>query len=437
MNRDDKFGSEGSSYDDTPIEPVNFRKPPRREEPVKRSPVLPPDEPSSPKRKFSEQKGPPKRPKKIQNRWGRAFLISFALIGVAIFLAFFAIESANDLFGLNQEDRQIEVVITDKMSSSQIVNELEKKGVITQELTFKLYAMLGGSSSKFQAGTYLLNSNMSYDEIIIALKTGDSVKTVVKVTFYEGMSMREIANLLEEKEVCSAQEFLEFMDTASFEYDFEQKLPKDDKRFRKYEGYLFPDTYEFYVGESPSRVAKRFLSNFENKITDELNAKMKNMNLTLDQTITLASIIQEEASAPEQMANVSSVFHNRMASEGTFPRLESDVTIFYVEKDIKPYLDKHNQPMYDAYNTYVCEGLPVGPICNPGMDAIEAALNPADTNYLFFVTDKSGKFYFAETADEHYRNVRTAAKVDETIAAEKAKEAAAAASASASASSSN
>lgn len=152
------------------------------------------------------------------------------------------------------------------------------------------------------------------------------------------------------------------------------------------------------------------MDNFESKITDEMYAQMKNQNLTLDETITLASMIQEESSGHEEMGRVSSVFHNRLDNSVTYPRLQSDVTIFYVNRDIKPFLQVNDQEMYDAYNTYKCTGLPVGPVCNPGIDAIKAALYPEDTDYYFFLTDANGKFYYAKTADQHYQNEQIAAR---------------------------
>ncbi len=256
-----------------------------------------------------------------------------------------------------------------------------------------------------------MNSNMAYDEIIIAMRTGNTIKSVVTVTFYEGMSMREIADSLQKNEVCLADDFINTLQTTDFGYEFEDMLPKKDLCFRKLEGYLFPDTYEFYVGESPESVAKKFLRNFQNKVFPDLYEEIQSSGMTLDEVITLASVIQEEASVEDEMYKVSSVFHNRLEVPSVYPNLQSDVTIFYVEKDIKPYQMRANQDMYDAYNTYVCVGLPIGPVCSPGAAAIKAAIKPADTQYNFFVTDAKGKYYYAKDAQTHYANVRVASRV--------------------------
>ena len=263
-----------------------------------------------------------------------------------------------------------------------------------------------------QAGDYVLNSNMSYDQIIAALRAGDTVREEVRVTFYEGLSMREIADLLEEDGVCGADEFIEYVESADYEYEFCQLIPEDGLRFRRMEGYLFPDTYDFYKGENVASVAKKFLRNFASRVYNDLYDEIQDAGMTLDEAVTLASIIQEEASNEEEMATVSSVFHNRMENESAgLPMLQSDVTVHYIENDIKVYQSRTTQEIYDAYNTYVCRGLPVGPICSPGLAAIKAAIHPEETSYYFFVTDVNGNYYYSRTLDEHYANVYKAQRV--------------------------
>ncbi len=327
----------------------------------------------------------------------------------------FVLESANDLFGLNQPDEKIEVVVTEKMSSGQIVKLLETKGVVKKPLTFRLYAGFKKALDKFKPGSYVLNSNMSYDEIIMLLKAGDTTIQTTSVTFYEGMTTWEIAKRLEENNVCSAQEFVDVLNTADFSsYEFVGMIPEEELRYQKLEGYLFPDTYEFYIDDSPERVAKKFFNNFQNKISDELLDRMKDLNLTLYETLTFASVVQGEAGQIDEMKRVASVFWNRFESDGAYPRMESDVTRDYVNYFIKPYLNITNQDMYDAYNTYVCEGLPVAPVNNPGIDAIRATLYPDETPYNFFVTDINGKFYYSVTFQEHSKKVAEARKVGKT-----------------------
>ena len=355
----------------------------------------------------------PRRPTKRRgdggkSRWIRAILLVVVTIGLCIILAVYILDTANDLFGLNQEDRAIEVVVPDGASNSDVAKILEDAGVIKNPWVFRIYSDLKTKDREFQPGTYIFNSNLGYNEIIVALRSGDYEKEEVRLSFAEGRTLREIADILEEYRVCDAKEFLDYLQSAEYDYEFFNAIPDDDLRYFRLEGYVFPDTYDFYVGESVQDVARKFLRNFNDKMTDELKDRMLEMNMSIDETIILASIIQREAADVEDMRLVSSAFHNRVAMSETYPRLQSDVTVFYVNNNIKPYLQRTNQDMYDAYNTYVREGLPVGAICNPGMDAIEAALYPAESDYLFFVTDADGEFYYAETAEEHYRNVAQA-----------------------------
>ena len=349
------------------------------------------------------------------SRWVRALVMVLATIGLCGFFALFILQSANDLLGLNQEDNQIEVVIPEGASIQQIASLLQKAGVVDQQATFILYAGIQVEEGELQPGNYAFNSNMGYDQLITAMKTGNSKKEVVTITFIEGWSVYEIAKALEGERVCDANEFLDFLQTEDMGFEFMDQLPTSTLRFRRLEGYLFPDTYEFYVGEKVDSVARKFLRNFDSKVTQSMRDQMLDMNLSLDETITLASIIQKEAGGVggiEEMKRVSSVLHNRLELSAQYPRLQSDVTLIYVNNFIIPFQDTRDQPMYDAYNTYEREGLPIAPICNPGLNAIEAALNPADTPFYFFVTDVQEQFYYAVTLQEHNANVIQASSVE-------------------------
>lgn len=353
------------------------------------------------------------KPPRSESRWFRAILMVIATLALCVFVAVFLLRSASDLFGLNQEDRQIEVEIPEDAGLTQVATILHQSGAVDQQLTFQIYASLQ-KDEKYYGGKYIFNSNMGYDEILSRLRTGSSQKEVVTLYFTEGRNAYEIAQLLEEYEVCNAQEFLDYLQSGDFDYEFIDRMPTDSLRFRRFEGYIFPDTYEFYVGESVDQVAKKFLSNFADKISTQMETRMRDLNLTLDEAIILASIIQKDAGSGglEQMKMVSSVYHNRIDLKEQYPLLQSDVTKYYVNSFIVPFHDVRNQNMYDAYNTYVREGLPVGPICNPGADAIEAALYPEESANYFFVVDVQDGFYYAENEQDHYSNIRIAARVE-------------------------
>ncbi len=346
------------------------------------------------------------------SRWMKALTALAIVLGVSVFLAIFALASAQDLFGLNKKDMEIEFTLPPDQSMTQIASLLKEKGIIDQPLTFQIYAGLKNNSDDFLPGDYALNSNMSYDQIMVKFRTPNGgKKEEISLMFPEGITLKEIAEKLQENNVCKAEELYEYLEKGEFPWEYEAlaNVPDRDNRFRRFEGYLFPDTYIFYKGMSPEAVSRKFFSNFNNKIAGELSEEIEKSGMTIDEVITLASLIQREAANVSDMKMVSSVFHNRINNpQVNLPRLESDPSIHYVEDDIKPFMAMANQSMYDDYNTYKCNGLPVGPICNPGMDAILAALQPENSDYFYFLSDKEGKFYFAKTREEHDINIQKA-----------------------------
>ena len=372
-----------------------------------------------------ESKRGPKKKKKIkkQYRVGRAFLLTLLFLGLSVYLAFFALRAFEDLtavtlFGdTGATEQQMTVEIPEGASVGEITSILKKSGVITEPLAFRLYIMLKQEDG-FQSGEYIMTNKMDYDSIIYVLQAGDARTDTVTIMFPEGSTSVDIAQKLEENDVCSASDFLAALNKQDYNYTFVENIPQDELRFYLLEGYLFPNTHEFFVGESADSVINRFLEDFSKKITDDMRTRMNELNLTLDQTLTLASIIQKEASDPDEMKNVSEVFHNRLRNPDAYPNLQSDPTIYYVEQVIKKNIGIANQEVYDAYNTYVCNGLPVGPICNPGLDAIEAALYPAEheETYYYFITDKAGTYYYAQTLEQHNENIRQAEQVNAQLA---------------------
>jgi UPF0755 protein len=342
-----------------------------------------------------------------------------AVLAASAYLSVFAITSINDLVGFEKKSEEIEVTIPEGATLSEIADLLTEKGVIDEPFAFEVYARVKNMQNRLYAGTYTLNSNLGYDQIFLALRASEYAIEEVSVTIYEGMTTREIAELLEEKGVCGADEFMEAVDTAEYGYDFESQMGADPLIYHKWEGYLFPDTYKFYVDEKPSSVMMKMVSNFNNKVTSSYYDRMQELGLSLEDTITLASVIQAEAGVRTDMETISSVFHNRLADPSNYPNLESDVTYFYYRDEIfgdeKITSSEQQDAYHEAYDTYYRLGLPVGPICNPGLDAIEAALYPASTGYYFFVTDDLGNFYYATTMEEHEANVAYADEVNASL----------------------
>lgn len=240
----------------------------------------------------------------------------------------------------------------------------------------------------------------------VATAATTAVAHTVKVTVPEGYSFTQIAKLLEEKGVCTKDKLMATINSYDFSYyALIGALASDANRCFKLEGYLFPDTYEFYANDKPENVLGRFLKNAESKITDAYRTRAGELGYTMDQIVALASIIQKEAVGKSAMPTISSVFWNRIKSG---MRLQSDATINYIEWYVKPYLDGDINRYNSFYNTYKCAALPSGAIGNPGKAAIEAALNPEATEYLYFVSDKAGNYYYAKTFEEHVQNCATA-----------------------------
>lgn len=293
------------------------------------------------------------------------------------------------------------VVLTIPQGSGthKIASELKKNNLIQSEFLFKVASRLLGKDAKYNYGKFEIERNSGYMAIFDRLTAPANVVDSVVVTIPEGYEIYKIADLLEEKELIDKDKFYYLIDNGTFDYEFVKHIPKREMRL---EGYLFPDTYEF-VANDEHGIINEMLGRFEqfyNKYADGI----ANSYLSMDELVTLASIIEREAGSADKNL-VSSVFHNRLQSP-EYPYLQSCATVQYVLRERKPVLTHADTQIDSPYNTYINKGLPVGPIASPGEEAIAAALNPADTDYFFFVLGSDGKHHFARTYDEHlnYKN---------------------------------
>lgn len=355
---------------------------------------------------------------------GQIFLgavISVAALGIGIFLAIKVIGAMRDITGMAKPRKEIDFEVTENMSVDDIIDGLYENGIINMPSLMKMYVKFTDNKTGYLNGPHTVNSGMSYNNIIASLQREKEFTKTITIVIPEGLSVVEIGNLLEENLVCRAVDFEDYVKSKQNRYDFEDGLVTNPNRMFMLEGYLFPDTYEFYVVDylekNPNydtrtwakEAADKMLENFEDHITKKLKARMKEMDMTLDETIILASIIQREGNTEESMAMVSSVFHNRLNDPENYPNLGSDVTWDYINQTIKPLTTAANQAQMAkieaAYDTYNCVGLPAGAICNPGIDAINAALNPDTTPYYYFIADREGNFYWAETLEQHEQNI--------------------------------
>lgn len=374
---------------------------------------------------------------KAKNRHIRTFshiltgvLLSIFIISVSSFLAVYIVKSALDFTGIGKTYCQAEIYIDEDTTADDIAQDLANLGIITMPDVFKIYTKAFGKDEGFVKGTFTVDTTMSYSTLISTLQTVSYADITVTVRITEGMTVDDIAQMLEENLVCRAEDFRNLCKTLDDSYKFQKRLENEPLKYYQMEGYIFPDTYEFYVipaleddneldtTEYAANVLDTIYQNFNNKLTGRYYNRMTELGLTLDETITLASIAQREADTTANMGNVASVFFNRMAASDEYPHLESDVTVHYVDEHIKPHLStaEYDQEMFDAYNTYKCDGIPVGPICNPGLDAIKAVLYAPETDYYYFCADpETTEMYFAATIYEHEENLRICG-LDEAIA---------------------
>ncbi len=347
-------------------------------------------------------------PKRVYHRgWGISLAYTAVTVLLCVFIAVMFLRVFNDVLAFITENRAVTITIDADDTVDDVAGKLKDAGLIKYDWLFSYVAKFEGSTGPYQEGEHTLNDNMNYMQLLSEIEVQPVARETVWVTFTEGMTVDQMADLLEENGVCGADDFREeVMSGADYGYDFEQEMSTSSDIYYPLEGYLFPDTYEFYTNETPANVITRMLQNFQNKI-DTVQDQMTEMGLTQHQTITLASIIQSEASGdPANMALVSSVYWNRLNDPENFPMLQSDPTRNYANSTILMTGQSSTyQQKAAAYDTYQCTGLPAGPICNPGMDAILAALSPETTAYYYFISDSDGNFYFAETLEQHEANI--------------------------------
>ncbi|MBR3267554.1 MAG: endolytic transglycosylase MltG [Oscillospiraceae bacterium] len=356
------------------------------------------------------------RPIRKKKRRKKTRKLSCTLVLLTLILALSSVLSvailavAKEMYGIDKDIQEKIVVIPQGAGTAEIAKQLEEEKLISLPRVFRLVSRMNKKDGQYIAGEHVLSASMSYEAMIEELCYNHvDEREYVRVTFREGITLLDAAKMLQENEVCDAEQFLFYFNAGGYGFRFEEYLPEtttNSLKFQRMEGYCFPDTYEFYVGEDPNIVAQKIYANFDSKLTDGDYRKMEELNMTLDEVITLASIVQGEAPFPDSMRMVSSVFHNRLNNKAMFTKLQSDPTKKYANEVIAPNLEISNELMLTAYNTYEGQGLPPGAINNPGRDAIEATLYPDDTPYYYFNANINTKqIYYSITYDEHLRHL--------------------------------
>jgi len=367
-----------------------------------------------------------KKKKKSKNSVVKNIIWILSIIIVSFGLAFGVIYAGADFMGIGfGRGEDVEMDINMGTPTSQIAEQLKDSGAVKIPMLFRVYAKLKGYDNQFKYGLYTFNTESGYEGLCQMLINEGAKAETVEVTIPEGTGINDftknvngekvtvpgITSILEKAGVCTRSEFLEALEEVKRESKLLQ-CADDVKTYHTLEGYLFPDSYSFYSFEDGKTCAKlaieRMIMQSEIKITDEMFKRANDMGYSMNEILTMASIIQLEAGIDakttdakerlkDNMKGVSSVFYNRLNAAETGGTLGSSPTLFYGDSF------NHDDGRYNtqADNDFAAiKGLPPGPICSPGIDAINAALYPKTSEYYYFVTDSSGNFYFHKTMSE-------------------------------------
>lgn len=369
------------------------------------------------------EKSKAKRNKKLF-KWVWLSMILF----VAIILASVIMVGVNDMLAIGRDKNptKVKISIPENPTISQIATILAENGVINRADYFAAYANITSDESDFRKGEFEIETDKDYEAIINFLQSNNNRSDIVTVQLTEGMNVLEIANKLHEEGVITdVQKFLDICNSDKLDEDFPfiKDIDNASDRYYKLEGYLFPDTYNFYLAEDPEEAVYKMLSNFDNKVNhtkeryfgnskktlliDEIN----DTDYSLDEIVTIASIIQAEAANKEDMYTISSILHNRLSygTDAGVSKLDCDSTVFYPYRKKSDVPDSIKDSFTSSYDTYSFSGLPAGPICNPSLEALKAAVSPYDTEYLYFChasAEDGGTPYYATNMSDHLYNLQ-------------------------------
>ena len=349
----------------------------------------------------------------------KVFLYVCCVLAASVLLAVGAWKCADDVLALTKLDRTVTFTVSEGESIASVARRLKEEGLVEYEWLFKFYCWFSHAERKIEPGTYELNNLYDYHALVNGMIATSTDRATVTVTVPEGYECKDIFELLAENGVCTVDELEQTAANYQFDYEFLHGLEYGSKT--RLEGYLFPDTYEFYVNDKPENVIDKFLRNFDNKLTDQMyedvaalndrlraqmqesgftEAEIENAGLTMHDVIIVASLVEKETAKTSESATIASVIYNRLCSK-LYPCLQIDATIQYALGERKEVLSDADKYVISPYNTYTNAGLPAGPIANPGINSIRAALYPADTDYYFYALGTDGVHHFSTTYYEH------------------------------------
>ncbi|MBQ9493835.1 MAG: endolytic transglycosylase MltG [Oscillibacter sp.] len=359
-------------------------------------------------RRSQEPDKTPRRRRKRRMKWFHPVIYLFVVLLISVILASFGWELASDLCAFNRgtiTTHTVEIAPGDNLDA--VIAKLHQAGLIKHPFFFRLFADVTNAESKIGAGTYTLNTDMDYRALVVGMRaTASNLATAeVKVTIPEGYTVRDICALLAEKGVATEAELLEAARNAAFDYDF---IDNDSHEISRLEGYLFPDTYDFYTPENPQRALNRLLSNFARKLSawEDLLAEAAERGYDLKKIVTIASLIEKETDGTDQV-RIASVIYNRLEGSGsragTYGLLQIDASVLYGIPDHTGPITSADLESSSPYNLYKNAGLPPTAIANPGAQSMYAALVPDETDYYYYALGKDNKHRFFTNYSEFSR----------------------------------
>ncbi len=357
-----------------------------------------------PRRREETQRSSNTRRRKKRSGLSGAAIYAIFVIGVSALLACIGWVAANDVLALNKPEKTATITITNDDSFGDVAEKLKDEGLIEYKFLFNLFATFTRSKDDVVAGTFTLNTDMDYRALLSGMSANSATRATVTVTIPEGYTVDQIFTLLEEKGVASVEDLQDMAANHDYAFSFLQDLELGD--YHRLEGYLYPDTYEFTTPQNPLYVINKMLVRFDEQFTDAMRQEVADSGRTIHEIITIASMIEKETDGNDR-ADIASVIYNRLnnPSGGTQRYLQIDATLAYINGGKVP--TEADKSIDSPYNTYLYKGLPAGPISNPGLESIKAAMNPNSTSYYYYALGDDGVHHFFKTRREQQNFIAT------------------------------
>lgn len=370
----------------------------------------------------------------------KAVIYIVLVLLISAYLSYTIITVGNDIFALVTDEGEVTVFIEEGMTDKDVAKLLKDNGIIEYDWVYTLYMKYrgdGDSTNEYILGEHTLDLSDNYSQLIHKLTINSKARDIVRITIPEGFTVDEIINELVAKGVGSKEDYVEAINNYPYKWEFVKRLDENgysEDRIYRLEGYLYPDTYEFYTDTDEVYVINKMLAAFNSKFWSEYTRKnsegisyedlmMTQYKMSFDDIVTLASLVQAEGKKLEDFYAISDVFHNRLNNPNTYPKLESDATIQYVLPERETDSSQINISYDSPYNTYLHDGLTPGAICNPGLDALFASMFPAkaknrngyEITAYFFVSNDAGKTYYSDGPNGHNNNKEQVKRDNEAI----------------------